>query len=286
MKLKKIIKSLLLVALFTSLYFFCESKTQGFRLYQILSNLPNDPRFEVPYQDVTEVNKKLDQSFTFLGSGGWCYAFLGEDQTTVLKFYKHTHLKLPTLIKECCWSKLLFKSPLWPKEKSYPQELNFNSCILLLTQAKERTGLLYVHLNKTQGLHNEVTLIDPIGVKHTIDLDTTEFVVQTKAELILPHLNALMQKGEIKTAKVCIDEIIACLHEFNKQGIRDLDLSFRNNFGYINNKAIALDLSSFVLDPTPQEIRTKTKRLEHFLKKYHPELHAYYQERIQQVEPL
>lgn len=295
MRVKKIIKPLLLIFLFIAsslgLYLFCEAKTHGFRLYQILSNLPNDPRWEVPPLSElaqAEINKKLDQPFTFLGSGGWCYAFLGQDEHTVLKFYKHTHLELKACIKEFSWKKFLLKSPRLPEGSSYFQELNFNSCILLYKQAKERTGLLYVHLNKTQGLHNPVTLIDPIGVKHTLDLDRTEFVLQTKAELILPHLNTLMEKGEVDSAKTCIKEIITCLAEFHQKGIRDLDRSFRNNFGYIEEKAVALDLSSFVLDPSShasQDIRDKTHRLERYLRKYHPVLHLYYQDCINQLDP-
>jgi hypothetical protein len=303
MKIKKIVAPLLSILLFaaccTGLYFFCETQTRGFRPYLILSNLPNDPRWEVPplsKEEQEQVNQKLNQSFTFLGSGGWCYAFLGEDQTTVLKFYRHTHLELGTLLREFSLKKLLFISPPWPQGTPYFQEFNFSSCVLLYKAARERTGLRYVHLNKTQGLHGPVTLIDNIGIRHQIDLDQTEFVVQTKADLIIPHLEALMQKRQIETAKICIKEILTCLFELYKKGIRDADFSFRNNFGYIEEKAITLDLSSFVSDPSlkemndyTQEIRNKTKRLEHYLKKYHPALYPYYQECINQLsskEPL
>jgi hypothetical protein len=147
-----------------------------------------------------------------------------------------------------------------------------------------RTGLLYAHLNKTEGLFKLVTLIDNLGVKHLVELDHTEFVVQQKAELIIPHLERLMKEKKIELAKNSIDDIIQCLLELYKAGLRDEDASFRNNFGYVDNKAVTLDLSSFVYDETlegiedyREMIQIKTKRLAHYLKKYQPELYTHYQ---------
>src|SRR5690242_7329585 len=89
------IQLLVAAAICSWLYFFCYSQTRGFRLYSILSDLPNDPRWEVPPlsdRDQKKIDALLNQEFTFLGSGGWSFAFLGEDQKTVLKFFNHTHL--------------------------------------------------------------------------------------------------------------------------------------------------------------------------------------------------
>ena len=297
MKLKKIVITslslLLLVVVGMALDHLCNKQTRGFRPYLILSNLPSDPRWEVPSlsePEQDEINKKLNQSFTFLGSGGWCYAFLGEDQTTVLKFYRHTHLELPTILKEFCLKKLLLISPPWPEGKPYDQEFGFTSCSLLYKEARERTGLLYVHLNKTQGLHSPVTLIDNIGIKHTIDLDTTEFVVQTKATLTLTHLGQLMKQGEVERAKSCVKDMLTCVFEICEKGIRDRDFSFRRNFGYVGDKAVTLDLSCFMRDPAlktvsdyVRETHHKTKRLEHYLRKYHTELYLYYQDCLDEL---
>ncbi len=277
----------LLSALYLGLDFVCEKATQGFRLHLVLSNLPNDPRWELPplsQEAMATLEHRLDQPFTLLGTGGWCFAFLGADQHTVLKFYKHTHLSLLNALKELSFKKFLLKSPSWPQNTPYFQEFNFTSCALLYTKLKSRTGLLYAHLNKTEGLFKPVTLIDNLGVKHLVELDHTEFVVQEKAELIIPYLEQLVKEGKIDLAKNSIDDIIQCLLELYKAGLRDVDVSFRNNFGYVDNKAVALDLSSFVYDKTLEGVddyrmmvQTKTKRLAHYLKKYQPELYLHYQ---------
>ncbi len=272
----------------------CEILSHGFRFHRLLSNLPNHPSWEVPplpQVDQNELCRLLEQPFTFLGSGGWCDAFLGADKQTVLKFYKHTHLDFLSLLTDFSWRKLLLHSPPHPEGKPFSQAFNFASCHLLYTRAKERTGLLYVHLNKTEGLLPRVTLIDPLGIRHTLELDKTEFLVQQRAELPLPRLQRLMKEGKVQAARESIREMISCLRELYSKGIRDDDPTFGKNYGYVGKRAIALDLSSFVEDPSLQErgdytpeIRDKLKRIERTLKKYYPKLYRYYEECLRTQE--
>ncbi len=286
-------KFLTAVVIFAGVAYFCDKQTQGFRPYLILSNLPNDPRWEVPPLNLDEqkqIDTLLDQPFTYLGSGGWCFAFLGQDKKTVLKFYKHRHLMLSKIMEEFSLEKLLLKSPCLPPGTPYFQEFNFKSCILLYTQAKDRTGLLYVHLNKTENLHKPVTLFDNIGIKHIIDLDKTEFVVQKKADLLLPYIDQLARQKNMTQAKQCIDDMVQCLLTFYKLGARDYDRSLKNNFGYIEGGAVSLDLSSFGIDESlkkPGEYRKelviKTRELSSFLRKNHPSLHQYLEESLSEI---
>lgn len=291
--MKLFLKFLFAAALFIGLYFFCLKQTKGFRPYLILSNLPNDPRWEtspLSAQELQAINAKLDQPFTFLGCGGWCIAFLGQDQKTVLKFYRHSHLLLSSILRDFSFKKLLLKADPLPSGTTYFQEFNFKSCMLLLKEAKERSGLLYVHLNKTQGLHKPVILIDNIGVTHVIDLDKTEFVIQKRAELLLPYLEKLIKQNKTEEVKRSIDDLIDCLLTLYKRGARDYDTSLRNNFGFTEDGAVTLDLSSFGYDETikkptnyKKEIIIKTERLAHWLKKYHPDFFAYYDNRLNEL---
>ncbi len=276
-----------------ALFLFCNKQTHGFRYYSLLSDLPNDPRWEVDplsKEQMQEMHARLDQPFTFLNSGGWCYAFLGADGKTILKFYNHEHLSLPHILKNFHWPKLLFRSQQISSQTRYFQEFNFTSCTLLYRHLKELTGLLYVHLNKTEGLHKKVTLYDKIGVRHEIDLDRTEFVVQERAELLFDYLELFHSRNDLSGAKRAINQLLDCLLTFSKQGIRDLDQKLYENFGFVNNKAIALDLSSFVYDPEikrspvyKKEILFKTQRLGRWLKKHYPELVPYFDEQLNQI---
>ena len=288
-----LVKSATFSLLCVGLHFFCEKQTEGFRPYMILSNLPNDPRWETPPltgEEKKEIDRLLDQPFTYLGKGGWCFAFLGKDKKTILKFYRHTHFLPGALWNPFSWKKLLLKSPRLPAGTPYFQEFNFKSCALLCKRAKERTGLLYTHLNKTEGVHKPVTLIDPLGIEHTIDLDETEFLVQKRAELLFPHLDKLAKKGKTPQAKHSIDDFLRLLLMLYKEGIRDYDHSLRNNFGFTDDGAIALDLSSFGPDETlkhpgeyKKEIIVKTQTLGRFLRKNHGDLHLYFEERLKEI---
>lgn len=238
-------------------------------------------------EEQTKIDTLLGQPFTYLGSGGWCFAFLGEDKKTILKFYRHNHFFLSTILRERSFEKLLLKAPTLPEGSPYFQEFNFNSCVMLYNQAKKRTGLLYVHLNKTPGLHKPVTLYDNIGIKHTIDLNKTEFVVQKRATLLFEHIDSLAKQKKMDEAKHCIDDMIRCMLTLFKGGLRDLDLSLHYNFGYTEDGAVTLDLSSFVPDDSlkkPGEYRkeliVKTRGLSRFLNRNHPELHSYFEKRL------
>jgi hypothetical protein len=298
MVLKKIFrfsfKLAIAAAFFMALQMFCHKQTRGFRPYWILSNLPNDPRWEVPplsQEAQKKIDALLDQPFTFLGAGGWSFAFLGEDKKTVLKFYRHTHFCPAQILKNFSFKKLLLQNDPWPKNTYYFQEFNFQSCSNLYSLVKERTGILYVHINKTQGKHKPVTLYDNIGVRHTIDLDKTEFIVQKKAELVFPHLEKLAKEKKYDEAKHCIDEMFNCLLALCKNGLRDCDRSLKNNFGYTEDGAVTLDLSSFVLDENlkkpgqyRREIINKTAKFAHILrKKCSSELFAHYEQRLCEI---
>jgi hypothetical protein len=289
----RLLKLFVLAALITGLGLFCDSQTKGFRPYLIVSNLPNDPRWEVPplaKEEQKQINCLLDQPFTYLGAGGWCIAFLGEDRKTVLKFYRHNHLLPETLIKDFSFEKLLMKTKPLPQDASYHQEFNFKSCTLLYKESRELTGLLYIHLNKTEGLHKPVTLIDNVGVRHTIDLDKTEFVVQKKARLLLEHIDDLAKHNKKEEAKCCLDDMLACLLSLYKRGHRDYDHSLRNNFGYTEDGAVTLDLSSFGFDESlkklgeyRKEVVIKTRRLSRFLEKNHKDLSDYFEQKLNEV---
>jgi hypothetical protein len=103
-------------------------------------------------------------------------------------------------------------------------------------------------------------------------------------------LEQLISQQKIHEAKHCIDDILDCLLMLYKSGVRDYDTSLRHNFGFTEEGAITLDLSSFGFDEsikTPanykKEIVIKTKRLSHWLKKYHPDLFLYYDRRLNEL---
>jgi hypothetical protein len=291
MKLWK--KSLLGALALVGVYFFCEWQTQGFRYHHLLSDFSEDPRWKVfvTPEELERASILLDQPFTYLGKGGFCRAFLGQDGQTVLKFYHHDRFRLSDAFQPFSWHKLLLKTPLQLILASEYHAFAFKSCRLLYERVRGRTGLLFIHLNKTCDLKKQVALIDPSGVIHTIDPNQTEFVLQQRGELLLDYIARVMKKRDADAAKRAIDSYLACLVQLSQCGVQDLDHSFRGNFGILEDgTVITIDISSYVDNAriaTPacykREIVLKSHRLAKWLKKHYPDIYAYYDEKITQL---
>ncbi|HEY2811522.1 MAG TPA: hypothetical protein VGJ00_09075 [Rhabdochlamydiaceae bacterium] len=288
--LKSASKYLILILFLWGICLFCEWKTQGFRPYRLLSNLKKDPCWDTPAlstEEKSQIEPLLFQKFTYLGRGSFCYAFLGEDQKTVIKFFAHPRLSLLELGKNFVWEKLLLKTAMGPAAIAPHFIFCFHSCKLLYTQAKKETGLLYVHLNRTSHLQKHATLVDKIGIAHEIDLNQTHFVLQQKAELLTHYIARSVQENHREDAKCAIDKYLECLRTLCQHGLRDLDRSFKNNYAILPNGAvIAMDISSFTEDPHLQrpahykkEILLKSQNLSGWLKRRYPDLFAYYDEK-------
>ncbi len=283
----------LLIGCAIGLYFFAESQTKGFRYYHLISNLPNEPLWEVPPlsdDEMANINHLLEQPFTLIGSGGWCHAFLGQDQKTVIKFFKHSHLYPQNILNDFSLKKLLLRSPPDNYLPYYFHPFNFTSCVLMYTKFKKQSGIQYIHINKTEGIHPIATLYDNIGIRYTIDLNKTEFIVQHRAELIFSHIQKLVKQKNIAGAKEAINSMLECILTIYKHGIRDTDQALRGNFGYVGDHPVTIDLSSWVPDETmkmpgnyKKEIVVKTRRLSRWLNKYHPELYNHLEDRLSEI---
>ena len=272
---------------------FCDLQTGGFRTYEIESSMPNSALWEIePLNSSLEksIEKILDQPFFFLDGGGQSYAFLSSDGKTVLKFFRHDHPLSPKRVLEYVrlpfgWDSFRLKLLNYKSRKEISPLLK--SAKLAYDELKEETGLLYIHLNKTKDKFKKVVVVDKIGVRHNIDLDATEFVLQKKVNLLFPSILALMHEQKVEEAKVLIDSLIRCLERSCQKGIGNTDGALKRNFGCLEGHTLGLDFGSLVRDPSltdpakaQVEIIKKTARLARWLKKYYPSLYSFYESRI------
>ena len=243
-----ILKIVLFLSLFLATERFCHRQTGGFQLHKILSKQELDPSRALPSlseEDRDEVKILLSRPFYFLGHGGQSYAFVSEDGTTVLKFFKQHHIRfwnwltrlsLPSFLqgyREKMLSKMQHQSPFL-----------IESCKISYLEFKEHTGLIYLHLQKTDHFKEKVKLIDKLGIAHYIALDETDFALQKKAELFRPRLRKLLQNKDLPAAKQCLRSLIDLMIERSQKGIADRDPNIRRNMGFVGNQAIEIDLGS------------------------------------------
>lgn len=276
--MKTAFKVLVFIALFIGTERFCHKKTHGFRLWKIHSALAYNPEMDV-HADIEPVRSILHQPYHFLDSGGECYAFLSEDGQYVLKFFKHHHMRLR--------SRLDFLLPKWELERRKMRYHRFfRSCKLAYDHFRNETGLVFVHLTKSQNLNVKLTLTDPNSIAHVVDLDQLEFTLQKKVTMAKPLLLSLAEKKNLHEAKARIDTLMTLIVGRCRAGISDHDAQLRN-FGFIGNQAIEVDLGSFSPDESlktemgvKKTLIHETSKMRKWIKNTYPELESHLDEKM------
>lgn len=264
----------------------CYLRTSGFMYQKIVSDLPPSPVFAVPspsLEEHEEFVKTCKEPFTFLGNGHECYAFVSRDQGYVLKLFKHQYLRL-TFLKRALLS--ISKCPFWLGVKNERRERldrTFTSCHLAYTCLKEETGIVAMNLTRLGTTGQRATIIDRLGIAHSVDLDKTEYILQRKACPVKIHLDSLMQQGNIDLAKQSLSSLITIIKKRARLDLIDRDPRILDNFGYIGNRAIEIDTGSYIRCPGfpwQKALLSDTLDFETWLKKNYPELLDHFQEKI------
>ncbi len=222
--------------------------------------------------------------FTYFSRGLQCFAFLSADGEYVLKLLNNRNqhkAKIFHWIPGC-------------EEKAQKAELKmeqlFHSYALAFRELKEETGLIYIHIHPTDHLKKTITLIDKLGIAHTLDLDKTGFMVQKRATLFYPYLAAKRKAKDHEGAKKAVDELVDMLVARCKKGIWDNDPLFRTNFGFVNDHPIEIDVGPFSINPTitdpavyVPEVRRITASLKDWAAKNYPELAPFIEDKVEEV---
>jgi len=287
------LKSILFLAAFIAVERFCHKQTHGFRLQKIQSDLPHDPAWEttpLSVEEMQNIKKLLSQPYYFLGSGGQCYAFVSQDHQTVLKMFKHHHMRPQSWLDTLPVPKI-FESFRQKHQKIRMERLNtiFSSCKIAYDRFREGTGLIYMHLNKTNDLKQKLKLFDAIGSVHEIDLDQTEFALQKKATMTYPTIASLMEAQEIEAAKARLISFLDLILERCKVGVVDHDPRKRN-FGFVGEKAIEIDLGSFSVNEYLKSPKAgkrilffETMKLRRWINKNYPQLSEFFTHHLDQI---
>jgi hypothetical protein len=270
---KFLFKAILVLGLFLGLQQIIELRTRGFYLQKIReTDLIAHPGWDTSDADQHNLPSILDQPFTFLGAGSECFAFLSQDKTTVIKFFKLDILR-PVYISRGLFSEdhsgnagtissLYHTMPSGidgPAKRilgmrEFRIARTFDSLKLSYDHLKEETGLIYLHLNPTSHFHKNLTLLDPNGIAHRIDLNTTRFYLQKSAIPLETHLLALKERQEHERAKRCVASLCSMIIDRCRKGFADRD-PYNKNFGFIADQAIEIDTGSFLPDPRIKETR-------------------------------
>ncbi len=284
--MKFFLKTFLAVFLFLTISHFCHQQTDGFQLVKVVSHLPPAEEWETascPILDEEKLKIILSQPFSYLASGGQCYAFISEDKSLVLKLFKMHHLRQYPLLYRLRFPGMLdtWRIKFLHFQKQKLQRV-FSSSHLAYTKLKDETGLLHLKLNSIPSSELEVLLIDKIGIAHRLNLAEVPFALQYRADNPFKMLRLHLLHKDFVAAKEVIREIFECLTARYEKGIRDLDPALRRNIGLLKNRAIAIDIGSFFPATSPisneekkQELFNDTRRMRRWLQKRSLELTGY-----------
>jgi len=274
---------------------FCHQQTDGFSRYKISSNLTFQPEWETPRLSLREqesLSKILDQPYRYLAKGAQSYVFLSDDGKYVLKFFRIYHLQPPFWVTHLRWPWFL-QSYKMDKILKKLDELHkdFASYKIAHDELKEETGIVYLHLNKTDYLKQTLTFYDKIGIKHQVALDQMEFLVQKRAELVYPALAKMVESEGLENAKDALSQLVSLLCLRCQKGIHDKDPDLNTNFGFIGHTPLQIDVGRFRIENgnlqermvDRDEIIRITDNLNQWLRSRYPELSGHLETTIAQI---
>lgn len=260
-------------------------KNHSFCLRYIFSTLPVSAEKETLPSHVSSI---LDEKFFYLSKGHQSFVFVSEDGEYVLKFYR-----FPSHLRPLSWlthpiAYLFDKNRINIKDYNLEKlRSSFESYKIAYKELKDESGLIFLHLDKTDHLKKRIVLVDRLGASYLVDLDSTHFLLQKKGELIFPLLTDLVEHEKMEDAKKVIDEVISLIVKRCHKGIADLDPVLEKNYGWLAGKAIHLDSGRFKKVEAlseKEEVLKITKGLKIWLQNTNPDLLAYYESRVDSLK--
>ena len=241
-------------------------------------------------EEAATAKKILDQPFTYLGRGRQSFAFVSQDGKYVLKFIKAHRVNTSNLYKSFPLPGFL---DTFRNQKLRQSQKDITRLLMSFSLAKDplqkMTGLIYLHTAPIQKLQKQVTLIDRIGFTHHVDIDSVPFLLQLKADHVWKTLKTLLKKKDIPALKNRLSQLVALFVERTNYGIIDPDkqLLKNNNIGFIEDRAIYIDLGTFsesTKSQNPKYLRknfSTLKPIVHWLQEHDRDLAHYFEQQME-----
>lgn len=238
------------------------SLTDGFWVSNIISDLPVDPAREV--RPLLPEEEKIwadvaEKPWHYLGKGCQSYVFESDDGKYVLKFFKYQRYR-PHFWLEAISFLPPVQDYLAKKHEKKMKKLNFfiHAWKVAFDELNTESGVVFVHLNKSDNLKKTFTLYDKIGLKHTLPADNLEFLIQRKADMLVPWIQREVAQHDLPKVKRLLDDLVEMFVDEYSRGLSDNDHALMQNTGVFHDKPFHIDVGQFT-----QEERFKNPRLWH-----------------------
>lgn len=266
------------------LYFHQQFEPKDFRHEFVFSN--NAPTL-TPNQALKEqASDILNQRFFYVGHGHQMTAFESEDHRYVLKLFNPRPALNPEVfqsirgMKHMCSLKWI--SHAYLKRQPLIRQLA-NSYKIAFEELKEETGLVYIHLDDSTCLSKAVHLSTKKGAQEWLQLDKVPFILQAKAEIAADRIGLLLRENRIEEAKTALANLYTFFEERARKGITDRQQTLYNNYGFIGDRVVQIDVGRIRKDENIQkmpgaEIKRVFGHINKFLSAKYPQLSPFFLE--------
>ncbi len=259
---------------------FCHYQTKGFRLAKIEGNTTCLEQDSPPMTN--DLRVILGQKFRYFGRGLQSFSFLSEDGSTVLKLFNNRYQRRLFWLRITPFQeKIAYNREKW--------KMTFTSYQIAFENLRDETGLFYFHPAKSKDCP-KVTLVDPIGIQHEIDLCNYAFALQKKVTMAYPYFASCAAKEDFSGAARGFRSLFSLLKGKMEQGIDDHDPLIRTNFGFYEDQAVQIDIGPFSYDSTLKDPKKQKEEIEkisiplrHFLENHHPQLLPQFYDALQSL---
>jgi hypothetical protein len=222
---------------------------QPFSAESLLNTYPHKHEWDVstPAEMMNFVrNFLLRQKFYWLGRGQQSSVYLSKDGEYVIKLFpqsRHQEQLLKERPLKFLFNKHFRKSA---ERTAAHRERVFVGSKLCYEECPEESGIVYVHLNRTDNFLSTIKLIGPGERIQRIKGDQLSFVVQRRADYVVPTFQKLMEEGKVEEAKLRLEQIFTLLYDMAAKGLigRDTNLISGNNIGFTKERAICIDVGA------------------------------------------
>lgn len=263
MFLKRKSSLILKVTLFLSLFYGCERLSHkymhGFSYQNFTITPPQN--FKINHTFSNDITPLLQQPFSFLGYGGESLVFTSDDQKWVLKVFKKHRLYPYFQLGFIKYPPFLIKA-LHSRQQLYFRF--WDSLKLQIEQCLDESGIIYIHLPYKSLQIPPVTLIDPCGSKHTMDLGSICFIIQKKGELfedVYLHTNDPLKK------KAMLESLLSFYTLLKSKNLYIWDNAIYRNIGWLEGKPFLIDAGSIRKNPSELDILKNVNDLKTWVKK-------------------
>ncbi len=273
------------------IYFNYIKRTKGFCVQKILSRHSYNSNWDVgsPTQkQLTLLSHLSTQTFHLLGSGKDTYAFVSANGQYVIKFFKQKHMNCHSFLDLLPLPRQfrLIRNEICNRH-CYLRKKMYSSFVLTYAQLQKETGILFLHLNKTNYIKKKFRFLDQHDELIHLNMDTMEFLIQRRARPLFSTIDNMMKERDFGGAKRTIDQILLHVTDLSLRGIGSADIDCRKNLGYFEGRVIAIDLGDFhpivPRPPSKKEYFLATTDLEEYLDSTYPSLSTYLSRRREHI---